>query len=180
MIDRLLALALAAVVSGCANSPTTLGKVAPRENVVAKYSASPNYDAVDKYSFAQAEILYPASGGHHSIAIGDFLIAEVFDIYKDRRVELVRLLQFKSQCDPQGTFFPHAVCGTSYTIEAKDPLRRVIEASVGPIDIGNIVVKQDQIFLLPLVVGNDQFQGQAAPLLKAISISLRAKLAPPQ
>ena len=66
-------------VAGCANPPTTLGKVPARINVVEKYGNAPAYTAVDKFSFLQAEVEYPASGGHHRINIGDFLLGEVFE-----------------------------------------------------------------------------------------------------
>jgi hypothetical protein len=76
--------AVALFTSGCANSPTSLGRVVPRANIVATYSASPNYETVDKYSFTQAEVLYPASQGHHRVSVGDYLLAEVFELLGTR------------------------------------------------------------------------------------------------
>jgi hypothetical protein len=65
-----LTVAVAAV--GCANPPTTLGKVPARNNIVQKYGRTEAYAAVDKVSFMAAEVQYLVYGGHHKINIGDF------------------------------------------------------------------------------------------------------------
>jgi len=166
-------------LSGCANPPTSLGKVPPREDFIAKYGRTPNYNAVDKFSFTQAEVLYPASGGHHRIGVGDFLLGEVFDIFEQRPMQLVRLLRFKSQCDPSGLFAPHAICATAYEIEMDDGQRSFVQSTISAVDVGNIRVRQDPFLLvLPIVIGDDFFQRQIGPLLEAIKADLRQKLAP--
>ena len=161
---------------GCANAPTSLGRVSPKSNVVASFAGTQNYETIDKYSFVQAELLYPASNGHHRIAIGDFLLAEVFEILKANPVRMLRLTHFVAKCDSSGIFMPHALCNVEYTIQIEDPTRRIVNGSVRAVDIGNIVVKQDQFFLLPVVVSDDFFQKQVDPLLQAISSSIREKL----
>lgn len=171
--------ALMAVLAGCANAPTSLGKMPARDNIAAAYGGTANYNTIDKYSFAQAELEYPASKGHHRLQIGDYLLGEVFDIFKNRAVQLVRLLNFKAQCNPSGIFNPHALCEANYSIDVHDGARRVVTSSVPAVDIGNIHVRQDQFFLVPLTTGDDFYQRQVAPFLKVLSEDLRKRLAPP-
>lgn len=178
---RKISLALmctALMLAGCANSATSLGRVAPKSNVVAAHAGTANYDAVDKYSFAQAEVLYPASNGHHRIAVGDFLLSEVFEVLRSRSVKLVRLLAFSAQCDSSGVFMPHVLCNVEYTMEIDDPPKRTVQGKLRSIDIGNMVVRQDQFFLLPVVVSDEFFQKQLSPLLQAISADFREKIPP--
>jgi hypothetical protein len=171
--------ALMAVLGGCANAPTSLGKMPARDNIAAAYGGTANYNTIDKYSFAQAELEYPASKGHHRLQIGDYLLGEVFDIFKNRAVQLVRLVSFKAQCNPSGMFMPRAICEATYSIDVQEGSRKVVSSTLAPVDIGNIHVRQDQFFFVPLITGDDFYQRQVAPFLKALSEDLRKRLAPP-
>jgi hypothetical protein len=168
--------AVALLASGCANSPTSLGRVVPRTNIVATYSASPNYETVDKYSFTQAEVLYPASQGHHRISVGDYLLAEVFELLGTRPVKSLRLLEFTARCNPSGLFMPRVIRDVGYKIELLAQNKTLIVGSLKGLDIGNQVVKQDQFFLVPVSVGDQFFQNQIAPVLGAAVADMRAKL----
>lgn len=160
----------ALLASGCVNNPSSLGRVPPRTNIVATYSASPSYDAVDKYSFTQAEILYPARQGHHRIAIGDYLLSDIFEILGSHPVKLLRLLSFSARCNPSGIFMPHVICDVDYRMEVHGREKSIIEGQLTKVDIGN------QVALMPIVVSDEFFQNQVSPLLRATSADIRKKL----
>ena len=171
-----LALFAALLASGCANGPSSLGRVPPRTNIVSTYSTSPSYDAVDKYSFAQAEILYPATSGHHRIAIGDYLLGDIFEILGSHSVKLLRLVAFNARCDPSGVFLPHVICNVDYKLAVHDREKLIIEGQLTGLDIGYQVVRQDQFFLIPIAVGDEFFQNQVSPVLQATCADIREKL----
>lgn len=173
---RVLAiLTLAAALTACGNFPTAMGKVPPRVNIAAAFGDSRNYDAIDKYSFVQAELEYPADNGHHRIAIGDYLLAEVFDILKDREVRSLRLVEFRARCNYSGSFMPHALCEVTYKIDIRETENRLVEGKLGPIDIGGVRARQSGL-LITVTLGDDSFQKQVSPVLQAIGADLRAKL----
>lgn len=164
-----------AVLVGCANFPTGMGKVPPRLNIAEVFGESPNYEAVDKYSFIQAEIEYPASGGAHRIGVGDYLLAEVFDSLKGRRIEQLRLLQFSARCKPSRMFAPTALCEVSYKMVIREGESRIIESTLAPVDIGGIRVRDSGALAL-VSLGDAYFHKQVSPLLQAITDDMRAKL----
>lgn len=164
-------------MAGCANPPTTLGKVPARINVVEKYGNAPAYTAVDKFSFLQADVEYPASGGHHRINIGDFLLGEVFEAVQGKEITSLRLVSFKSQCNNGSVILPRAMCKTDWVMDVSaNGVNKRIVSSLPVIDIGNVHVRQDQFMLIPIVKGDDFFQGQIGPLLKMISTDVVEKL----
>lgn len=172
-----LILCVCLALSACANAPVSLGKVTPRSPVVATYGDSPLYAATDKYSFSQAEITYPAGGGHHTIQVGDFLLGEVLrTLTKTHRiVSLLRLDRFSSTCDASGVFLPTALCTTSYSISfTEEGVQRTIRSELEPIDIGHLRVRQDG--LLGIVIGDDFFQEQIAPVLNSVVRDFESQL----
>lgn len=163
--------------SGCANTPTSLGKVPPRFPIVATYGSTPSYAAVDKFSFTQAEVLYPASSGHHRISIGDYLIAEVLEILKTKNVVGLALLRFEAPCEPSGVFLPRVLCSVNYQLELNTGSKRsLLSGSISKVDIGNLKAKNTELFLMPISLGDDYFQNELTPLLKAIVSDLESKL----
>lgn len=164
-------------VVGCANPPTTLGKVPARINIVEEYGGEPLYNAIDKFSFMQAEIEYPASGGHHRINIGDFLLGEVFKAVEGKDITNLRLTKFKSQCNNSSVVLPRALCKTDWEIVVNSKgVSKQITSSIPIVDVGNVHVRQDQFMLMPIVKGDDFFQGQIGPLLQKISDDVMSRL----
>lgn len=164
-------------ILGCANTPTSLGKIASRANIAATYGNSINYNAVDKYSFAQAEVELAASGGYHKIQVGDFLLGEVFAALEAKSFELARLNSFKSQCNNDGVFLPHFLCVSTYSMQVVQQGKLIsIEGTTAPIDIGNSMVKQDALFGFPIVVGDDVFHNKITPVLQALAKDIKEKI----
>lgn len=160
---------------GCANPPTTLGKVPARNNIVEKHSETKNYNSIDKYSFNQADVEYQTSGGYHKINIGDFLLGEVLDNLKNSEIESGKLIFFKSQCSYDRIFVPNLICDTSYQLSLKYKGDKIVLNETLPkINIGSPRVSEGQFFLAP--IGFDFFQEQISPVLKSISKSLAEKL----
>lgn len=172
---RFLGLAACVALVGCGNLPTGLGKVPPRQNAAAAFGNTPNYSAVDKYSFLQAEVNYPATGGDHRIEVGAYLLGEVFEIVKAVQVKQLRLALFDSKCVPSGMFAPHAMCSASYAIDFDDGNARRVEGAVGPVDIGNMIARES----FPFTLGDRVFHERLTPLLLVIVDDMRIKLVGP-
>lgn len=160
----------ALLASGCVSSPSSLGSVPPRANIVETYSASPSYDAVDKRSFTQAEILYPARSGHHRIAIGDYLLGDIFEIIGSHPVKLLRLLTFNARCNVSGTFISRVTCDVDYRMEFHGREKSIIEGQLTGVYIG------PQYDRNSYWVSDEFFQKQVSPLLRATSADIRKKL----
>jgi hypothetical protein len=176
-LNLIASVIVAAAATGCANPPTTLGKVPARNNIVLKYGQTAAYAAVDKFSFLAAEVEYPATGGRHKINIGDFLLGEVLETVQGKEIGEVRLTEFKSQCNRSSVVFPHAICRTTWRINIVSRGMNIdVASSIPEIDIGPVRVRQDQFLLFPIVIGDDFFQGQIGPLLRAIADDISTKI----
>lgn len=163
--------------AGCANTPTSLGKVPPRFPIVATYGSTPSYAAVDKFSFTQAEVLYPASSGHHRISIGDYLLAEVLEILRTSKVAGVALVRFEAPCEPSSVLLPRVLCSVNYQVELHTGSKRsLLSGSISKVDIGQMKAKSSELFFMPVTLGDDYFQNELTPLLNAIVADLRPKL----
>ena len=113
------------VLPGCGNKPLTL-YVLDEVDITKRALLHPTYDRADAYSFTGAAVLYPATGGHHTLPVGNYLLAGVLDTLQNTGADEITLSNFDSKCDHGKLFFPDLVCNTwlalSFQINGKEKI----------------------------------------------------------
>lgn len=135
-------------LSACntANRPKTIDAVA-----VPDYSKRilnhPLYDSTDKFSFTTAVVRYNANKGYHKIPVGEYLLVEVMDIFKETNASKIKLSEFVSQCDPPPaiSWLTRLLCKTNFSLYFEiEGVGRTISSNVES-DVGYKYVKDQNL-----------------------------------
>lgn len=182
-LTSITAMVLALLLSGCGNLPTSMGKLPAKRSIVEAYGSTPNYNAADKFSFLQAALLYPASGGHHRIEIGERVLSDTFEALGASPITALRLVQFSAVCEAKGSFPVAVFCPANYRIELEVAgAKKTIQGSVAAVDLGAMVAREGTILFVPITLGDGFYHQRIEPFMEALAsdLSKRIKDALPQ
>lgn len=165
-------------MAGCANYPSTLGKVQPPENITQVFGSSKAYQVTDKFSFMQAAVLYPATAGHHRIEVGEFVLYHALKALDGQPITAASLSSFTAICTNSSNFFPSLKCPLTWEVEIQGAQPRKVRSAIDVLSSNRLLMRESSVLFIPIKLGDDVFHREIQPLLQALAEDMALKLAP--